>query len=394
MLSSVSNTLAGALCVTLALSSGLHAYDGAYKIIPGGSFPQGSVVTYAIDPTGSDDLTDDDQESEAVRASFRAWACVEKTSLRFEELQQPGVSVLSLDDGINTVFWDEDGSLCGMGPGTLGITLGDVGGQNRRQADVCFNGRDSTWGIGRDTDVQSIALHELGHFIGLDHPCDGQPPQETNCNGNDRSLMTPAWDGVPIKSPKLDDEEGVRALYPMGDDDVSGCDGPFREGERCACNDECVEGLVCLPDVQKTLRCGRTCSLENTSCGPGAVCVLDAPQGTKAAGYCVVVPDGERPPGAVCTQPAQCSTGNCVVDFDLGASVCVATCEVDSDCAGGVCSGGRCYGGFSDEECPAPPSDGCGGCGASSSSSASGLFALWCGGLGLRLFRRRRRGRR
>ena len=29
-----------------------------------------------------------------------------------------------------------------------------------RAADICFNGRDSTWGVAVDTDVQSIALHE------------------------------------------------------------------------------------------------------------------------------------------------------------------------------------------------------------------------------------------
>jgi MYXO-CTERM domain-containing protein len=276
-----------------------------------------------------------------------------------------------------------------MGPGTLGIAVGNVGGEHRLQADICFNGRDSTWGIGRDTDVQSIALHEIGHFIGLDHPCDGDAPNETNCNGSDRSVMTPAWDGVPTQFPKPDDEEGVRALYPKEQGDPSGCEGPFREGEKCGCNDECVDGLVCLPDVRGTLRCGSTCSLDDTSCGPGAVCVLDAPQGRKAAGNCVII-EGVRPAGAVCTQPAQCASGSCLVDFDLGASICVASCDNDDDCAGGTCSGGRCYGGFPDEECPAPAEEGCACSSTTPSSGAAGIaFAAAVAWL-LRLRRRAR----
>jgi MYXO-CTERM domain-containing protein len=377
--------------VALAFASTAVAYDGAYTLIPGGSFAPGSVIHYAIDPTGSADLTDDDSDSEALRNAFRAWSCVEGTSLRFEESDAPGVGELSLSDDINTLFWDEDGSLCGMGPGTLGITVGDVGGQHRLQADICFNGRDSTWGIGRDTDVQSIALHEIGHFVGLDHPCDGDAPNETNCNGGDRAVMTPAWGGVPTPVPKPDDEEGVRALYPKAKGDPSGCDGPYREGEKCGCNDECVEGLVCLPDVQGTLRCGSTCSLEDTTCSPGAVCVLDAPQGKKAAGNCVVF-DGVRPAGAVCTQPAQCASGSCVVDFDLGASICVAACDNDDDCAGGTCSGGRCYGGFADQECPVPPDTGC-GCSQTSSTSSSGPAGVAVAAGIVVFLRRRRRSR-
>jgi MYXO-CTERM domain-containing protein len=200
--------------------------------------------------------------------------------------------------------------------------------------------------------------------------------------------MTPAWDGVPTPRPRPDDEEGVRALYPQEKGDPSGCEGPYREGEKCGCNDECVDGLLCIPDLGGTLRCGSTCSLEDTSCSPGAVCVLDAPQGREAVGTCVIA-GGARPPGAVCTQPAQCASGNCLVDFDLGASICVATCANDDDCAGATCSGGRCYGGFSDEKCPVPAAEGC-GCAAGAAEPSTSVWPGLAAVAGLVLLLRRR----
>jgi hypothetical protein len=368
-----------------ALAVPAAAYDQPFKVIDGGAFARGSVVPFALDPTGSEDV-DGDAELDAVRDAFRAWACVPGTSLRFEEDDEPGPAVVDTNDDRNTVFWDETGALCGMGPGTLGITVGDVGTGVRAAADICFNGSDHTWGIGRDTDVGSIAAHEIGHFIGLDHPCDGDAPSETNCNGGDRAVMTPAWDGTVARVPLPDDEEGVRALYPVEEGDTSGCEGPFRAGERCGCNDDCVDGLVCAPDSAGTQRCTTTCSLADTGCGPGAVCVLDVPQGDEAAGLCVATKEA-FPPAAVCISNAQCASGSCLVDFALGASVCVQACDDDDDCGGGTCSEGRCYGGFAGEECPVEDP----GCGCTSTTRRSPV-SLAGVALALLLLGRRRAG--
>ena len=119
------------LPVVVLGATAVAAFDGAFK--PSGQVwnVEGGPVLFVLDPEGSADLTDDDSDLEALRDSFRAWACVEGTSLRFEEGAEPGPRTVALDDGKNTLFWDETGNDCLMGPGTLGVTVGDVGSTPR-----------------------------------------------------------------------------------------------------------------------------------------------------------------------------------------------------------------------------------------------------------------------
>jgi hypothetical protein len=65
-------------------------------------------------------------------------------------------------------------------------------------------------------DLQSNATHEVGHFIGLAHPCQLSP---NNCTVDDRPLvMYPA--ATPGDTSKrvltADDRAGVCAIYPVG----------------------------------------------------------------------------------------------------------------------------------------------------------------------------------
>ena len=362
------------------------AFDDAFKVIDGGAFnPESGPIRYALEPSGSEDV-DGDADLEALRASFRAWACVEGTGVRFEEDDEPGPAQLDDSDGKNTLFWDETGDECGMGPGTLGITTGGAGGAFRDQADICFNGRDSEWGVGTATDIESIALHEIGHMIGLDHPCDndGDP---ASCLPPDETLMFPSWSGINEREPLSSDIAGVVALYPLVDG--SGCEGPFSQGEKCGCNDECVEGLLCVPDNEGQLRCGQACSATDRECGDGATCVLDVPQdGGEAPGICVAVV-ADKPPGAVCSQGGECASGTCLTVIALGSSICLVTCDNDDDCAGATCFEGRCLGGFESEECPViEPPDDC-ACQTSSSSSAPWTAAAAVALAGMLLRRRR-----
>lgn len=312
----------------------------AYQLLGSSWNPELGPVEYHLEPSGSDDISDG-SDLQALRESFRRWACIPGSSLRFVESTQPGVKQVNLDDGINTLFWDEDGSF-GLGPGTLGVTVGSApAGPDatviRDAADIVFNGFDSTWGTtqedatGGKVDVASIAIHEIGHWVGLGHPCDD--PQETQCLGPDESVMTPAYPGGLFREPLADDINGLVAMYPSTD--ASRCDGPYRQGEVCSCNDECVTGLLCVESLTGASVCSPSCSADNANCPVGFACVL-GPQptnGAPAPGVCLRLgPDSQKPLSSICERDSDCEAGVCIATSVVGRTVCRKSCEADADC--------------------------------------------------------------
>ena len=357
------------------------AFDEAFKLVENAGVwdVDSGPIVYVMDPTGSDDLGDG-TELQAIRDSFRAWSCVPGAKIPVEEGTGDGPRELNLDDGKNTLFWDETGEDCGMGGGTLGITVAPVSGGIRRAADICFNGRDHTWGVGKDTDVQSIALHEIGHLLGLDHPCDNDA-DEASCLPLSEAVMFPRWGNIPDREPRSSDIAGVVSMYPLGNE-TSSCTGPFAQGERCGCNDECVDGLFCVADPSGDLRCSTPCSAQERDCGANAVCVFDSADGT---GLCIRAAEGDYPIGAVCTRSNQCENDNCGAIIPLRSSVCLFQCDADSDCDGGTCFDGFCLAASAAQECPAVD-EGC-ACAADSSVPPSSMALA----LGLLAVLRRRR---
>ncbi|HWV37788.1 MAG TPA: matrixin family metalloprotease [Vulgatibacter sp.] len=185
-------------------------------------------------------------------------------------------------------------------------------------ADMVFNGVGFTFRIGSDTDLQAIATHEFGHWLGLDH------------TGVDGSTMLPYYQGGTTgRELGPDDEAGVCALYPgWCESCVEDADCP--SGRRCedgacvipscASNSDCEAGFFCLsgsclPGCRTHLECGEEqwcdggrCRNKPTGCTICDECVRDSDCGAGSAYWCV--------------------------DVGMGSNVCTKTCNTDDDCDG------------------------------------------------------------
>lgn len=160
-------------------------------------------------------------ELNAVRAAFAQWQAVPGTLLKFEDagLVAAGVDVDELDN-TNVVFWAKNSTLVAGGTADIGYaqamtyyaTLDNV----IVGADIVFNAVGDHYRWYTDFDytplgawyqfVEQVALHEIGHFIGLEHsPAGGT------------TLYFRGGVGI---GPRLglsnDDVLGAQFLYPQG----------------------------------------------------------------------------------------------------------------------------------------------------------------------------------
>lgn len=185
-------------------------------------------------------------------------------------------------------------------------------------SDMVFNGVGFTFRLGSDTDLQAIATHEFGHWLGLDH---------TSTRG---STMLPYYQGgTSGRALGPDDEAGVCALYPgwcEGCEEDADCP-PGRDCDNgacvipsCAVNADCATGFFCsagscLPGCRTHLECGEdescergVCRAKPTGCTICDTCSTDADCGTSRSYRCV--------------------------DLGTGSNVCTKFCSDDSDCDG------------------------------------------------------------
>jgi len=378
----------------------------AYQLIGATWNTERGPSEYALHPDGSDDITDG-SDLEAVRQAFENWSCIEGSRFRFRERTDvEGVKSDSLSDGINSVFWDETNEFA-LGPATLGVNIGNGGqGQARNAAVIIFNGYDHTWSTddaGSAVDVGSIAIHEIGHWLGLAHACTDM--SESNCSPIDEAVMTPAYTSGTYREPFADDINGLLEMYAQDPSDNSTCEGPFRIGEYCACDAECANGLSCVPQEDGSQVCAKQCDSENTgACGPGFNCVLGQrpDDNSPAPGACrAQVAGTAAPPGTACVNDGySCGQFDCTSSGAAGGGrVCFQGCLEDSDCPDGyACTGIQC---LLDTDalsvtCPSGDGDGDGdgdGCACATPSDALpvGGFALAAFSLVLSVSSRRRR---
>ena len=287
---------------------------------------------YYINTSGSDDMSAS-QLSQIIDDSFEAWATPCNSSFRSSYVSTTPDTAIRTNKKV-VLSWAETRStwpqqLGDPFGGTIAVTLTTRQGCSLIGAPIIFNGVairytdqcGANFCQNQGTDLQSIATHEIGHMLGLDHS-----PQRA-------ATMYYAYQpGNVARSLAGDDLGGVSALYPR----TCSCTADSQcsaDNEKCingTCQDvPCTNDSVCdLGEVcnTRTGDCEVPPCTDNVSCGPGFRC--DA--GT-CRSQCPVCRD--------CTDSNQCGA-NAVCADTGGQGKCIVFCSQNGDCPGdGVCFG-------------------------------------------------------
>ena len=191
-----------------------------------------SNVSLVISAAGSDDITDGSHAT-AIRNAISAWNSAPGSSARIVEDANPSSRARTdwQSNSLHLIYFDEDGESGYLPSGSGIVAITPVWFMNSgviSDADVIFNGQDflfTTTGEFGYFDVQDVAAHELGHFLGLDH------------SGWAGATMYPYVDPTEIlhRSLSQDDVCGLRVAYPS--EAFGSLSGVLRHG-----NDALVSG--------------------------------------------------------------------------------------------------------------------------------------------------------
>jgi Matrixin len=157
-----------------------------------------------------------DRELDAIRDAFAIWQSVPGIRYQFEEASMvSGVQDVNSVDGINMVVWLPsnrmlDGGSIFFPSGVSGLTLlsGSTADEIIAEADIVLN-RDLQWFTEFNPSrtavnhVETVALHEIGHLLGLNHAAVGGS-----------TMFWHISDAVGASSGLSSDElTGIRAVY-------------------------------------------------------------------------------------------------------------------------------------------------------------------------------------
>lgn len=325
-----------------------------------------------------------------VDAGFAAWMEPNCTSLT---LQNTGDTNLLDDayDGQNIIRWQSGTWKSSYGPvnSVIGVTLPVTSQGKIIDADIIFNNVGFSWndtGSG-GVDTQSIATHEQGHFLGLDH------------SQTQAATMYAAYSGgSALRSLDQDDINGICALYPSGSTSggsTSSSSSSTGSGvDPQACND-CMntsinqggpcqsQGQACFTDQTCTnlVNCANACGTQ--ACAQG--CANQFPAGV--SGYNAMLECALGACDLECNGPSGTSSSSSSSTGAGGADATPTSVGV-----GGAGGGGVITTPSDDDDVRPESGPGCScrvaGEGSSRSSLPGTLIAI--AGVGLYLSRRRR----
>jgi hypothetical protein len=300
-----------------------------------------------------------------VQTAFATWnstavTCTSWKSTYGGSFTSPGDhTAINGSDSKNLVLWLGGAEWTVAGAGTLGLTITTYylpsGGNPYGQifdADMELNNNVS-WsntGASASFDIQSVVLHEAGHFLGLAH--------STATNAIMYPSIPPGTAKRVLQAPDLND---VCAVYP-------GTGTPGGQGVTCNADANCVSGLKCRAPSGST---AKICTID---CTGGATCPGGYTCLPADIGSACLVAAGSPELCKFCTEGTQCPSGICVTDtgrhnwctiscpnaaacgagYDCvpgpgGGNVCAPTvkcgsqCTTQAQCAVGyACVGGQC----------------------------------------------------
>lgn len=165
------------------------------------------VVMHVALPTTAD-LSDGSSLSSSVGIAMQTWnAQLGVVQFSAGAAQTPGYT---LGNQINEIAIDKDVDGQAFSSGTLALTMIYSYGNEFSETDIVFNNA-YTWDSYRGAlradrqDVRRVAVHELGHVLGLNHPDQADPRQYVTAIMNSHVSST--------ETPQSDDVAGVRTLY-------------------------------------------------------------------------------------------------------------------------------------------------------------------------------------
>ena len=273
-------------------------------------------VKYEINELGSADISGD-SEFTAINNAFNTWKSVNCGSYAVDiEIQYLGKTPdrVGYFDGKNTIDFVENKSEWPpeAGAEAIAFTLPNIRGDGIIiEADLRFNGVNYTWstsGSYNRMDVETIALHELGHFFGLADLYDNYSCYTI------QAVMCGYGGGGTKRSLKQDDKDGICYLY-----------NPTKYYE-CNKISDCKDGFVCKPYVN--LEGNTTTFCLEPYCVPinqnDPYC--NDPLNTKAA-------DAGQLCGDINNTPLNIGDDIfCKNQMCLQSGVCSGVCNMDSDC--------------------------------------------------------------
>ncbi len=136
-----------------------------------------------------------------IASAFKTWEDVASSTVAFTYGGDGYRDGKDHVDGYNDIVWGQPSDF--PSSGTLGLTSLTWVGDSFVEADVMLNPVHdwSTDGID-DFDLQTVVLHEIGHFLGLGHTGNGEAVMYVSYNGIRRELGQ-------------EDVEDISALYPV-----------------------------------------------------------------------------------------------------------------------------------------------------------------------------------